>query len=533
MGQAGRSIIAVASQQLRKAIFLAVPKKKLHEEPAVSRQQIDESISCRICGPIDRSGGIIQLIRCPKNCLSGVSIQFGTHCRAQEIPITVEIFALDQAQGSSAEWPILPHDALASSTVFPGELVDNEYHHIYFQNLGDTEGGLFALRLTSSELSSREAPTAYVSRGPDRIAGHCGLHTRDGVFVSHGLKANLIFSSPEVSASSPPGILYSPLTSCNMNCTHCISRHSRKRAVRMSSAIKEEIKGLVAAGKITWMFTDYSGDLLFADHKKPGELDYVTELGIAVHIDTNGAYLTDARIAKIMASKVDAVSLSIDAATNETYQTIRIGAPHLDTIFGAAERLVKARAASGREHNLVLSVGFTLMRSNIHELPLFVERAARAGVDSIGCRHLEVYHAPMQEESLVHEPERFNAVRRDALALAGALGVHLNIGDAFQERFGSGSLQPCLLPWESATVLANGDVMACCVPGAKIGNLTEVTLEGIWTGERYRRLRERVNSSNPPKLCGSCQFRNAANRYGGHNSLHREGVVTQSFDDDL
>ncbi|MBD8907858.1 hypothetical protein [Methylorubrum zatmanii] len=57
----------------------------------------------------------------------------------------------------------------------------------------------------------------------------------------------------------------------------------------MSPAIEDDIEHLVPSGKITWMFTDYSGDLPFADHKTPGELDDVTGLGIAVHIDTNGA----------------------------------------------------------------------------------------------------------------------------------------------------------------------------------------------------------------------------------------------------
>ncbi|MCF4127085.1 radical SAM/SPASM domain-containing protein [Methylobacterium sp. SyP6R] len=502
-------------------------------ETLAPRGPIDESQDHRICGPIDQLGGVVQLIRCPDDHLSGISIRFGIHCRPQAIPIVVELFEVDEHHVGPAAWPEIATEALASCTIEPGELIDNAYHHVYFPNFPNSKGALFALRLTSPAIGAHESPTAFVSRGEERIAGHGGLHTRDGLFVSHGLQARLIFSSPETVASSPPGLLYSPLTSCNMNCTHCISRHSRKRAVRMSSAIKDEIKGLVAAGKITWMFTDYSGDLLFADHKKPGELDYVTGLGIAVHIDTNGAYLTDERIAKIMASKVDAVSISIDAATDETYQTIRIGAPHLDTIFDAAARLVEARARHGRDRNLVISLGFTLMRSNIHELPRFVERAAQAGVDTIGCRHLEVYHAPMLAESLVHEPERFNAMRRDAVALAETLGVQLNIGEEFHDRPGTGSPQPCLLPWETATVLANGDVMACCVPGAKIGNLTEDTLEGIWTGERYRRLRQRINSSDPPELCRSCQFRNAVNRYGAHNSLNRDGIPTATFDDDL
>lgn len=55
-------------------------------------------------------------------------------------------------------------------------------------------------------------------------------------------------------------------------------------------------------------------------------------------------------------------------------------------------------------------------------------------------------------------------------------------------------------------MLGNGDVLACCVPGLKMGNLHENTMEEIWNGPRYQELRWSVNSPNPPPSCRTCPF---------------------------
>lgn len=95
----------------------------------------------------------------------------------------------------------------------------------------------------------------------------------------------------------------------------------------MSNDFKQELKEHAEAKRLQWMFTDYSGDIFFAEHKNPGELDYFLGLGIAIHVDTNGVHLTQAMIERVMTSAIDAVSISVDAATDRTYHAIRIGSP--------------------------------------------------------------------------------------------------------------------------------------------------------------------------------------------------------------
>jgi Iron-sulfur cluster-binding domain len=52
-----------------------------------------------------------------------------------------------------------------------------------------------------------------------------------------------------------------------------------------------------------------------------------------------------------------------------------------------------------------------------------------------------------------------------------------------------------------------------------MGNVNEQSLEAIWQGIGYQRLRARVNSVDPPSLCKACPFLNSLNNYQSHAAL--------------
>jgi hypothetical protein len=87
---------------------------------------------------------------------------------------------------------------------------------------------------------------------------------------------------------------------------------------------------------------------------------------------------------------------------------------------------------AGRE--VVLSISFSLMRSNIDELPEAIALSRDVGFYMVRCRHVEAYTADMVQESLWHDKTRFNDVRERAIALAERLGVRLDIPELFRHR---------------------------------------------------------------------------------------------------
>jgi radical SAM protein with 4Fe4S-binding SPASM domain len=466
------------------------------------------------CGPIDRNHAVIQHFECPVEHISGISLRFGTFRQIMCHRLCFRLDLLDDASLGDVplaipgnRTPIFQTDVAASG------ITDGEDFHLYFPTVANTRGTRFALTIFSSDAAADHAVTVWLSRGEGRIPGHISCRSRVPCSPDFGLRASLIVSEPTAAAAYPEGLLYSPLSSCNLNCVHCVSRHTRSRVARLPERIRQDITNHAVSGQLRWMFTDYSGDIFFAERKNPGELAFVLGLGIAVHIDTNGACLDRETIDRVMESKVDALNISIDAAQDATFRAIRIGAPPIDQIFATANMVIEARARHGRTSNFRVALGFTLMRSNLHELPLFIQIAAKIGVDAVSCRHLEVYHADMEPESLFYHRAYFNSIRAACLELARSLSIPLLIGEELTAEPNSSGVEPCMIPWSSAVLIANGDVMACCVPGSRMGNLDQQSLEEIWQGHAYRRLRARVNSADPPSLCRNCQFRRSLNSY--------------------
>ena len=70
----------------------------------------------------------------------------------------------------------------------------------------------------------------------------------------------------------------------------------------------------------------------------------------------------------------------------------------------------------------------------------------------------------------------------------------------------------CSRPLRLAYVTAQGTALPCCIapftdaPYASIvlGNYLQDGVAAVWTGDAYRRFRERLYSSDPPACCRGC-----------------------------
>jgi MoaA/NifB/PqqE/SkfB family radical SAM enzyme len=328
------------------------------------------------------------------------------------------------------------------------------------------------------------------------------------------LLIDLKYSPPNSTLSVPTKIVYSPITQCNLNCVHCVSAHSRKTVRSMDKSIKSSIREWSAQGKLSLLVTDYSGDILYADHKSRGELDYVINLHVPFDVCTNGVYLDGDRASKLLRSQMRSLNVSLDAATTKTFKRIRKGAPDLDFVTNNIRGFVALRDTVMPRWRGILSLSFALMKSNLHELVAFVELAENIGIGHIVTEHVRCYADHMTSESLWFDKERFNRVREEALSLAERKGITLNISDPFSLRPPHNGRRFCPEPWHAALLLGNGDVQACGVPGTKIGNLNEESLESIWSGKKFGEFRLAVNSASPPAPCLSCPLLGTENNPG-------------------
>ena len=399
--------------------------------------------------------------------------------------------------------------ALAALQIDCAELADNEAIDLAFGPLDTAPGELLALRLSPSGTRLGSSPTVWLTDSAERVAGHVACYVDGQDQGSFGIEASALHGGRLAQSSVPKQILYSPVTQCNLNCIHCISRHTRSTVSRLAAPIKAQLRDWCATGKVTSIITDYSGDILWAETRFGGELDFLIALDVPLHIDTNGACLTAEIAERLCRSRLGSLNISLDAADPATYKRVRKGAPPLDEVVANIAGLMRIRAAAGA--SFPVSISMTLMRSNLREWPDFLRLGARLGVDFIHARHLEAYTEDMEADSLWHDQAAYNAARLEALALAEQLGVQAGVPEPFRGVAVAGR-RSCSIPWRAAVILGNGDVQACCVPGTLMGNLQEQTMEEIWNGPRYQALRETVNSDRPMPACATCaMFRRTDN----------------------
>jgi radical SAM protein with 4Fe4S-binding SPASM domain len=277
-------------------------------------------------------------------------------------------------------------------------------------------------------------------------------------------------------------------------------------AHRLSDDVRDQIRSWCRRGLIKYLYTDYSGDILWAEDRWGGEIDFLIDLNVPFHVDTNGVHLTEERGIRLLNSKMTWLNVSLDAANSETYKRIRRGSAPLEFVLKNVADFSRLRFMENVKRRVTLSLGFTLMRSNLDQLNDFIEIGSRLGVDMIACRHLEAYTPDMAEESLWFDKDRFNEARLASIDLATKRGLTLAIGEPLEERPSRAGHRFCPVPWMSAVILGNGDVQVCCVPKTKIGNLREQTMEKLWAGDAYAAFRTAVNSDKPPACCNACAY---------------------------
>ena len=454
----------------------------------------------RVCGEIQNENRITQLFETDSPFFNGLSVLLATYDeRARSSRLE---FVLSEIHPTACE--------RARKTFDLAAVYDNSFVEIFFPPDAASMGKRFQLDIWSVDAESGNAATVYLTTGEQRIAGHLSCRANGTVGAHDGIIAKLSYAPPTSEYSVPPNLEISLVSQCNLNCVHCISRETRKTVNHLDDRLRSQIEGWASDGKLHSAYTDFSGDVFWADSRFGNELDFFIGLDVPFHIDTNGTHVTRKALAKVFRSKVTSINVSIDAADAPTYARIRRGSPPLRKIFENMAMIKEVRDESGRT-DVPLSASFVAMMSNIVELPRFIKRVADAGFDDVRTIHVQAHNREMIWESLWHYQELFNSVREQAIAAAEEASVRLFIDRAFEPHSEHEGTSLCRLPWNAAYVLANGDVLACCIPGLKMGNLHEESMEAIWNGAAYRELRRTVNSDERLDACRACPFNRKTN----------------------
>lgn len=255
-------------------------------------------------------------------------------------------------------------------------------------------------------------------------------------------------------------------------------------------------------------------------------VSYAVARGLEVTTNSNLTLLNERRAERCVTSGLHYLHVSIDGATAQTYERIRVRS-HFERVVANLERLVAIRKRLGSNLPRITLV-VVIMKQNLHELPALVRFAHRWSLEKIFVQHLchdfgeeslpSHYH-PMRdfvrEETLLNdEPQRvayyFDAARRAAEELD--IDLRLPRTQPHPHPPGTPGPQRCNWPWSGTYISYSGYAMPCCMVSTPdrvhFGNVVEQSVQETWQNSSYQEFRSRLASEEPPDICRSCAVYN-------------------------
>ena len=255
----------------------------------------------------------------------------------------------------------------------------------------------------------------------------------------------------------------------------------------------------------------------------PLMIRYLKERGTYVLFNSNGISLTSKRGQALIDAGLDEYRLSMDGSTRETYAHVR-GVDAFDKIWRNVTAFVAMQKAQDAQKPAV-SLWFTAMRENLHELPGLIDLASTSGIREVYLQRLVYFEEGLaaskqalfrrstpEEIALIKRCEQTCRERGIVFKAAGASTPVESIVRNFGERPWSG----CQRPYTLTYITSSGNVLSCCFApfghkSAKeyreervLGNIFQESIESIWHGERYNAFRSAFESDSPARHCSQC-----------------------------
>lgn len=283
--------------------------------------------------------------------------------------------------------------------------------------------------------------------------------------------------------------------------------------------------------RLRWLHLTGEGSA-FTNPDYPKMLVYAKSKNIAVYLVDSFDHIPREALEMLVDLKIEGVYISLDAATADTYEKMRIGCS-FDRVLENIRRFI---ALKKKKQSLLPEISFryTVIKYNIEEIPAFLDLAASFGtrkllgeggrIDFVGnLEFQEVKHLSVYE----FDPQLIQQV------VEKTISYKFNTFLSHTERKRNPSIRQCIC-WLEPYIMMGGDVIPCCnilmsnkrstLREHSFGNITTQTMREIWNSERFTRFRRTINhpQRKVPFLCTLCRaydYSERAAKYGVDETL--------------
>ena len=280
----------------------------------------------------------------------------------------------------------------------------------------------------------------------------------------------------------PTTVVLELVNRCNLQCVMCYQgfRNDAKK-ITMDNKTLSKIFEDFKKNNLPALMLSISEPLLYKDFEKVLTLAKNANI-MDVLLFTNGILLNEKNAKKILNSSVTRLFVSVDGASSETYNKVRIP---------VSERLKGVDRLKDLENNIKT---FVEMRNNLNfELPI-----VRTSFVALNLNLSEREQFINKWISVVDSVE----VQRETSIKAydDIRSGKYNIKDTVKN-------YDCSEPWGQVTIYSDGTVAPCCNTVGRnlpIGNIKYNTLREIWNGPKMTEVRQSFLNNNPANVCKSC-----------------------------
>jgi radical SAM protein with 4Fe4S-binding SPASM domain len=251
-------------------------------------------------------------------------------------------------------------------------------------------------------------------------------------------------------------------------------------------------------------------------------VEYATGKGIRVTMTSNMTLLSPRRAERCVTSGLAGLCISVDSASPEIYERIRVGA-RFERVARNVELLNQTRRRLGGDSLPVRLVG-VLMRQTLDGLPDLVRQARSWSIDELFIQHLchdfaesslpaeyrPMYDFVASQTLLTADLKHIEEVFAHARRTAAQEQVKLRLPNPRPRPHPPGTPGPtrCDWPWSRAYVSYQGLAMPCCIVATPdrihFGSMQERGVERVWNSMEYDDFRKQLASERPPDVCKTC-----------------------------
>ncbi|MDD5617540.1 MAG: radical SAM protein [Candidatus Omnitrophica bacterium] len=296
------------------------------------------------------------------------------------------------------------------------------------------------------------------------------------------LKGNRVFGYPVHLSIESTNI-------CNLQCPMCSTGQSFSQRKKGKISLDNFKKLIDEIGKYLYVVGPFNlGEPLL--HEEIFDMiSYAQKSNISTILGTNGMLITKDIAEKIIDSQLEKLVISVDAATQETYQKNRPGGD-FNILIKNIEALVLEKK---KRHSKTpfIAIQMIVMKNNEHEIENFKNLAKDLGVDKyVLTMFWEQSLGKSPGEKATSNLHPYRKKYKNLLETDSLVG------------------KSCRWAWSGSIINWDGTVVPCCYDyneTYKIGNVFNEPFKNLWNNQKYRYLRKEIkNGRKNIPLCSIC-----------------------------